>query len=102
MAANMEVTEGRGFPVLVNFGILSPVSLLTLGVGLFRTGVAPTWVAALLGIGAIIFPVGHIGSLQLITHLAESLLLIPMIWIGLRYLAGASPQGLAMPATTLS
>ena len=102
MAAIMEVTERWGFPMLVIFGILFPVSLLTLSVGLFRTGVAPTWVAAPLEIGAIIFPVGHIGSMQLITHLAESLLLIPMIWIGLRYPTGASPRGFAVPATTLS
>ena len=99
MAAIMEVTEGRVFPVLVNFGVLFPISLLTFGVGLCRTGVAPTRVAALLGIGAISFPVGHIGSMQLITHLAEFLLLIPMIWIGLCYLTGASPQGLAVPTT---
>ena len=99
VAAIMEVTEGRVFPVLVILGILFPISLLTLSVGLFRTGVAPTWVAALLGIGAIAFPVGHIGSLQLVQHLAETLLLIPMIWIGLRYLTGASPQGDAVPAT---
>ena len=102
MAAIMEVTEGRVFPVLVSFGLLFPVSPLTFGVGLFRTGAAPTWVAALLGIDAIIFPLGHIGIMQLITHLAESLLLIPVLWIGLRYPTGASPKDFAVPATTPS
>lgn len=98
MAAIMEVTEGRVFPVLVILSIQFPISLLTLGVGLFRAGAAPAWVAALLGIGAIAFPVGHIGSIQLVTHLAETLLLVPLIWLGLRFLAGATPRGV-VPAT---
>lgn len=99
MAAIMAVTEGRVFPVLVIFSIQFPISLLTLGVGLFRVGAVPTWVAALLGIGAIAFPVGHIGSIQLVTHLAETLLLVSLIWLGLRFLVGASPRGGVVPAT---
>ncbi len=99
MAAIMEVTGGRVFPVLVIFGILFPIALLTLGVGLFRTGVAPTWMAALLGIGAIAWPVGHIGSMQLVQHLAETVLLVPLVWLGLRSLSGATPYGITVPAT---
>lgn len=98
MATIMEVTEGRVYPVLVIFSIQFPISLLILSIGLFRTGVAPAWVAALLGIGAILFPAGHIGSLQLVQHLAETLLLIPLVWLGLRFLHGASPWGVAVPA----
>jgi hypothetical protein len=100
VTAIMEVTEERVFPVLVTFGILFPISLLTLGVGLFRTGVTPKWVAALLGIGAILFPLGHIGSMQIVTHVAETLLLIPMLWIGWHYLAQTKPSRSAVPATT--
>jgi hypothetical protein len=99
VAAIMEITEGRVFPVLVIFGILFPISLLTLGVGLFRTGVAPTWVAALLGIGAIAWPVGHIGSIQLVQHLSETLVLVALVWLGLRSFTGATRQGIAVPAT---
>jgi hypothetical protein len=93
-----EVVEGRLFPVLVLFSILFPISLIVLGVGLFQTGVVPKWVPTLLGFGALIFPVGHIGSIQLIMHLADLLLLVPLAWIGLRLLAGATPQGIAVPA----
>ncbi|CAA9433864.1 MAG: hypothetical protein AVDCRST_MAG15-3036 [uncultured Rubellimicrobium sp.] len=100
VAAIMAVTEGRVFPVLVIFGILFPIALLTLGVGLFRTGVAPTWLAALLGIGAIAWPVGHIGSMQLVQHLADALVLVPLVWLGLRSLTNATPQGVAVPAAT--
>ena len=98
MAAIMETTEGRVFPVLFILGCLFPVSLVTLSVGLFRTGPAPVWVAALLGIGAIAFPIGHVGSIQVIQHLAETLLLVPLVWLGLRSFAGAAPQGIAVPA----
>jgi hypothetical protein len=99
MAAIMEITEGQVFPVLVILGILFPISLLTLSAGLFRTGVVPTWVAALLGIGAIAFPVGHIGSIQLVQHLAETVLLVPLVWLGLHSLTWATPRGVAVPAT---
>lgn len=99
LAAIMEVTEGRVFPVLVIFSIQFPISLLTLGVGLFRTRTAPTWVAVLLAIGAVVFPVGHIGGIQLLQHLAEVILLVPLVWLGLRFLRGV-PQVVAVPAST--
>lgn len=99
LAAITEVVEGRLYPVLVIFSIQFPISLLILSVGLFRAGVAPTWAALLLGSGALIFPVGHIGSLQPIMHLADLLLGVPLIWTALRYLTSATPQGAAVPAT---
>ena len=92
MAAIIEVTERRVFPV----------SLLTFGVSLFQTGVAPTWVAALLGIAAILWPIGHIGGIQLVEHLAELLLLVPLVWLGLRFLRGVTPQVVAVPANASS
>lgn len=100
MAAINEVVEGRLFPVLVIFSIFFPISLLLLSVGLFRTDVVPRWVAVVLGIGALAFPAGHIGQSELISHLAEFLLLVPMAWIGLRYLTSAKPSSIAVPATT--
>lgn len=100
MAAIRDVTTGRVYPVLLIFSIQFPISLLLLGIGLYRTHMAPTWVAALLGIGAIVFPLGHIGTNLLIQHLAESLLLIPLVWLGLRFLTDATPKGVAVPAAT--
>ena len=100
MAAIMEVTEGRVFPVLVIFSIQFPISLLTLSVGLFRSRTAPTWVAVLLAIGAVVFPVGHIGTIQLVSHLAEVILLVPLVWLGLRLLRGVPQQVVAVPAST--
>ena len=99
VAAIMEVTEGRVFPVLVIFGIQFPIALLTLSVGLFRTRTAPTWVAALLGIAAILWPIGHIGTILLVSHLAHAFALVPLVWLSLRFLRGV-PQVVAVPAST--
>ncbi len=97
MMAVSAVTEGRIFPLLVIFSIQFPISLLALGVGLLRTRTTPTWVALLLGIGAVIFPVGHIGGIQLVQHLAETILLVPLVWLGLGFLRGL-PQRVPKPA----
>jgi hypothetical protein len=99
MVAITEVVEGRVFPVLVTFGALFPISLVLLSVGLFRTGVVPKWVAVLLGIGAIVYPAGHIGESELITHLAELILLVPLVWMGLRCLADGKPASVAVLGT---
>ncbi len=99
MSAIMEVTEGRVFPILVIFGIQFPIALLTLSVGLFRTRTAPTWVAALLGIAAILWPIGHIGTILLVSHLAHTIALVSLVWLGLRFLRGATPYGVTVPAT---
>ncbi|MGH2589134.1 MAG: hypothetical protein ACRDJE_29780 [Dehalococcoidia bacterium] len=100
MVAITDVLEGQVFPVLVTFGALFPISLVLLSVGLFRTGVVPKWVAMLLGTGAVVFPAGHIGESELITHLAELVLLVPFVWIGLRSLTDAKPSSIAVPAIT--
>ena len=89
LAAIMALTAGRVFPVLVILGIQFPISLLTLSIGHFRSGVVPVWVATLLGIGAIAFPVGHIGSIQIVQHAAETILLVPLLWLGLRLFGAA-------------
>ncbi len=98
MLAISAVVKGRLFPVLVLFGIQFSISLLVLGVGLWRIGVVPRWVPVLLGCGALLFPFGHIGNIQLVTHLANLLLIVPMVWLGLRALTNAPPQGVAIPA----
>lgn len=99
MATILDTTESRIFPLLVSLGILFPIALLTLAIGLLRTGAVPTWAAALLIVGALAFPVGHIGSIQVVQHAADTLLLVPLAWIGLRFLSASAPQGVVIPAT---
>ena len=100
VTAIIEVTEQQVFPALVIFSIMFPVSLLLLGIGLYMTRVTPKWVAGLLVAGAIVFPLGHIGTSQFVSHLAETLLLIPLAWISVRLLFEAKHVRSTMPAAT--
>jgi hypothetical protein len=50
------------FTVLYNPGLLTPLGLLALGIGLWRTHSVPTWVGASLVFAAITFPVAQIGD----------------------------------------
>jgi hypothetical protein len=93
------VTENQLWPALNLPGITGPLTWLVLSIGLFRTGVVPKWVAVLLGIGAIAFPMGRVPEIQLLLHISDMFLLIPLAWIGLRYLTDATPSRVAVPAT---
>ncbi len=77
-----------GASVLMLFlpSILFPLSLLVLGIVLFRTKVIPPWVALLLALGAVVFLFGRILRDELVTHISDVGWLIPMAWIGLQYL----------------
>jgi hypothetical protein len=92
------IVEGRVFPVLVIFGCLLPIGLVAIAIGLFRTAVVPPWSAVLLGLGAVLFPVGHIGGIELVTHVADALLLVPFVWIALRLLQPTRTATAAVPA----
>jgi hypothetical protein len=96
------VVEGRVFPVLVSFGLVLPIALVVLAIGLFRTGTAPKWAAVLLGVGAVAFPIGHISQNEVVTQVANLLLIGPLVWSGYRMLtatrAAASIGVDALPA----
>ena len=92
MLAITDVVEGRIFSVIIIISILFPGSLLVLGVGLFRTGIAPKWAGILLALGAITLPVGRILSVQLVAYLTDLLLIGPLVWIGLRALISEKPS----------
>jgi hypothetical protein len=93
------VAENQLLPVLNIPGITGPLTLLALGIGLFRTGVVPKWVAVLLGIGAIAFPLGRVPEIQLLLHLSDLLLFIPLAWIGFRYLGKPEFGRAVVPAS---
>ncbi|HEY8601677.1 MAG TPA: hypothetical protein VIL85_24840 [Thermomicrobiales bacterium] len=94
-----ETVQSRLWPALSLPTIMFPISFLILSVGIIRTGVTPKWVGGLLCVAAIIFPLGRIPDIQALFHLSDLLLFIPLAWIGLRCLASATPQGVAVPAT---
>jgi len=67
-------------------GPLFPLSLLVLGINLVRKKVIPAWAGILICLGAISFPVSRIPRIELIAHIADVLLAIPLIFIGYSYI----------------
>ncbi|MFC0517898.1 hypothetical protein ACFFGT_27040 [Mucilaginibacter angelicae] len=67
-------------------GPLFPLSLLVLSVNLIRKKAVPVWLGALICLAAIAFPASRIPRIALIAHLADVLLLIPLLIIGIRFI----------------
>ena len=70
-------------------GPLFPLSLLILGAMLVRTRSIPLWAGLLLCVAAIAFPVSRIPRIELLAHLADVLLLVPLAHTGLGLLKSA-------------
>jgi hypothetical protein len=51
-----------------------------------RKNCIPLWTGILMGLGAIAFPVSRIPRIELIAHMADFLLAVPVWWIGWQYL----------------
>ena len=67
-------------------GPLFPLSLLVLGITLLRTKAVAAWIAILLFIGAIAFPASRIPRIEWIAHIADILLLVPTVAMGITLL----------------
>lgn len=81
-AGRFHAEIGNGIlPVLFIPGILFPLSLIGLGIMLWRTQSVPTAVAILLIIGGICFPISRIPRIELIAHIDNFILLIPHVMI---------------------
>jgi hypothetical protein len=65
-------------------GPLFPLSLLVLGVNLSRRKVIPLWTGILICLGALAFPVSRISRIEMVAHLSDLLLAIPVAHLGLR------------------
>ena len=86
--------EGFGkYPVssgllLFWLGPLAPLSLLVLAIVLIRTKTIPAWAGILLALGAIAFPLSRIPRIPSLAHVADALMLIPMAYLGIKFLTG--------------
>jgi hypothetical protein len=60
--------------------------LLVLGITLLRTKAVAAWIAILLFIGAIAFPASRIPRIEWIAHIADILLLVPTVAMGITLL----------------
>jgi hypothetical protein len=63
-------------------GPVFPLSLVLLAVGLWRSRLAPVWLAGLLAVGAVLFPLGRITRIDAVAHGCDLLLLVPFALLG--------------------
>ena len=63
-------------------GPLFPLTLLILGLVYLYTKTTPWWAALLLAAGGIAFPLSRIPRIEWIAHVADLLLLIPVLYLG--------------------
>lgn len=82
-------------------GPLFPLSLLVLGIVLWRNKIIPPWIGILLVLGAIAFPISRIPRIAWLAHVADLLLVVPVLFIGIRSLWD-SEKGLGVVDTRSS
>jgi hypothetical protein len=76
-------------------GPVFPLSLLVLAAALARTRVAPYWMAGVLAVGAVLWPVSRIPRIPAIAHLADAAVLVPSVGLGVLLVASVVRAGTA-------
>ena len=67
-------------------GPLFPLSLLVLGIMLLRKRKIKRWAGILICLGTLAFPVSRILRIEGLAHLADLLLAVPLVYLGLQHL----------------
>jgi hypothetical protein len=75
-------------------GPLFPLSVLLLGINLVRTKSVHVVIGVMLCLGAIAFPLRRVQRIEIIAHIADVLLLIPTVYLGLNFLNSKSKLSL--------
>jgi hypothetical protein len=65
-------------------GPLFPLSILVLGVVLWRKKIIPPWTGFLMIMGGIAFPLSRIPRIEWLAHLADVLLVVPIVYMGIK------------------
>jgi hypothetical protein len=78
-----------GHPVAANIifwigGPLFPVSILVLGIMLMVKKTAPSWAGVMLVSGGLLFPFSRILRIELLAHLVDVLLLVPLWYLSIK------------------
>lgn len=77
-------------------GLLFPITLIVIGIALYRSGKAPAWCGIMLALGGLGFPISRIPRIEMIAHLADLLILIPAVVMGLRMIRSEAGEGVEM------
>jgi hypothetical protein len=67
-------------------GPLFPLSILLLGINLVRTKSVHVVIGVLLCFAAIAFPLSRVQRIEMVAHIADVLLLIPTVYLGINFL----------------
>jgi len=67
-------------------GPLFPLSILLLGINLVRTKSVHVVIGMLLCFAAIVFPLSRIQRTEMVAHIADVLLLMPTVYLGINFL----------------
>lgn len=99
-AAAMGAIEGSAPLALSTLvpGLFFPIGLLVLAIALHRARAVPVWSAALLGLGAVLFPVGHAAGLVPALIGGDLVLLAALAPIGASLFRGAGSRAPAPAA----
>lgn len=71
-------------------GIAFPLGLLILAAGIWRSRIAPAWLAATLALGAVLFPIGHAVRVSWALIGGDVVLLVAFAFIAQRIFSPAS------------
>ena len=85
-----------GLPLILTLpGLCFPLSMIALGITLWRTRTVPAWAGIVLALAGVAFPLGRVPAIYVLYPVADVLFIVSMGWIGLRsYLSpGASETG---------
>lgn len=95
LGATPEMTEGiigamGPFAPFILFmpGLCFPLNFILTAIVLGRVKALPIWAASLMALGAVLFPASRIPRIELLAHLSDLLMLVPMVWLGWGYWSG--------------
>jgi hypothetical protein len=83
------------YPLAMNLvlfwaGPAFPLTLLVFGIMFMVKRIGPWWIGLLLSLGGLAFPLSRISRIDYIAHMADLLLLIPLVLIAVEFLRGGS------------
>lgn len=91
--ADLVALYNSGLLFLDPLGLSFPLSMIVLGIVLWRTGAVPAWAGIVLVLAGVMFPVGRVPGIYVLYPVADVLFIVSMGWIGLRsYLSPAAGE----------
>jgi uncharacterized membrane protein YgdD (TMEM256/DUF423 family) len=95
-------TAGLSILAFLPWGFFGPVSMMVIGILLWRTRVTARWSAALLAVGGVLFVASRPERINLLALIADSVLVLALVPIGWSMLTGNDPARRGEPAVPTS